>query len=423
MSHAIQQLLNQGLRYGDHCTIVPAGGPRRKVRLNRSAWEILPEGDETGSCPAIRLPDVPRHSFKWRLELVKVGAGEGEERFLLRSLDGRPFVLNGQCAKEAFVEDRDTLSPEGLGRLEFTGAPVRDAICAPGTPQVLEDENLMRSRLPVLLQGETGTGKGFLAREIHRRSARPGQFVAVNVQAFNPALVESELFGHRKGAFTGAHADRRGAIMQAKGGTLFLDEVDSLPLDLQTKLLLFLDDRIFRPVGSDREETADVRLLFASGRKLSQLVAQRLMRADLFFRIGQGLTLDLLPLRERPEDIRRHCQIYGLENDVSVSARLQDFYMTLPWPGNVRQLLGHLSAKRIRSRTRKLDFDEHDEALLVMSSDLSAPGFPDGEVRLMEDIKRDYALWALRKCQGEMNSAARRLGVNRKTLRTWVRDQ
>ncbi len=415
----MHQLIERGLKYGDSCTIVPAGGPRKRLTLNRTAWDIAPAGDAEQGVPLISVPGLAPRSFRWRLELAPAGMGE-ETRFLLRTLDGKPFALNGQYAREAFLEARDTVCPEGPGRLEFSAQEPRAQFRAPETPAVLSDEAVMRSRLSVLLQGETGTGKGHVAREIHRLSGRSGPFVALNVQAFTASMVEAELFGHRRGAFTGAHADRAGAIAQADGGTLFLDEVDSLSKELQTKLLLFLDDRKFRPVGGQREEQVDARLVFAAGRPLDRLVAKGEMRADFYFRLRQGVVAELPPLRERPENIRRHCQLFSLEKDVVVGERLLQFYQTLPWPGNVRQLRGHLEAKKVRSRTRKLDFDDCDEALVTMTSDLTELGATPAPVRPMDEVKREYARWAYRRCGGEMALAARQLGVNPKTLRVWL---
>jgi DNA-binding NtrC family response regulator len=343
-----------------------------------------------------------------------------EQRFLLRTLDGRPFALNGQWAREAFVEDRDVVAADGPGRLEFRAQRLSADLEESFRPEALRDPALMTSRLPVLLEGETGTGKSHLARAIHSLSGRRGDFVAVNVQSFPAGLVESELFGHRRGSFTGALTDRAGAITQANGGTLFLDEVDSLPRELQTKLLLFLDDQRYRPLGDVGERTADVRLVFASGRPLRKLVALGEMRADFYFRLHQGVRVTLAPLRDQPEEVRRHCQAWGVTRDAVVSERLRDFYMTLPWPGNLRQLYGHLEAKRVRTKGRRLDFDGTDDELLAMTSDLTGLGAWVGDVRPMDDVKRDYAKWAVTRCEGRVGLAAQRLDVHEKTLRSWL---
>lgn len=416
----MQQLKLTGLRYGDSCAVITPSRPSRRIPLNRTKWDIVPEGDqERENVPLICVPGAQARSFRWRLELVPV---QEESRFLLRSIDGTPFTVNGQWGREAFLEGHDTLGLDSPGRLEFRREGLAYAHLPPAMPEALQDPRVLTSSLPVLLQGETGTGKSHLAREIHAQSGRRGAFVTLNVASLAAGLVETELFGHKRGAFTGAHADRPGALAQASDGTLFLDEIDSLTPELQVKLLLFLDRGFYRPVGAVREERTNARMIFASGRSLRRLVSAGGMRADFYFRLGQGVVADLRPLRECPEEITRHCQLFGIENQVVVGSRLTDFYRTLPWPGNVRQLYGHLLAKKVRSKTRKLDFDGWDERLLTMSSDLSGIASTDEPLRPMEDVKRHYARQAFQRCRGEVTRTARELGVNPKTLKAWLRE-
>lgn len=416
----MQQLKLTGLRYGDTCAVITPARPSRRISLNRTKWDIVPEGDqERENIPLISVPGAAPRSFRWRLELVPV---QEEPRFLLRSIDGTPFTVNGQWGREAFLEGHDTLGLASPGRLEFHRVGALNPQLPPSLPETLQDQRILSSSLPVLLQGETGTGKSYLAREIHKHSGRSGAFVTLNVASLAQGLVETELFGHKRGAFTGAHADRAGALAQASGGTLFLDEIDSLAPELQVKLLLFLDHGYFRPVGATREERTDARMIFAAGRSLKKLVAQGSMRSDFFFRLSQGVMADLRPLREKPEEITRHCQLFGIENSIVVSSKLTDFYRSLPWPGNVRQLYGHLMAKKIRSKTRKLDFDGWDEKLLTMSSELSGIAGSDHPIQSMEAVKRDYARQAFQRCQGEVTRTARELGVNPKTLKAWLKE-
>lgn len=412
------QLKESGLRYGDSCALITPARPRRRICLNRTKMDIVPEGDHSsGGIPIIGVPGAPSRSFRWRLELVPVN---GEARYLLRSIDGTPFALNGQWGREVFLEGFDTLGLSIPGRLEFQREDPAQLVRYPTWPEALRDTRVMESSLPVLLQGETGTGKSHLAREIHQRSGRTGEFVALNVSALAPGLVESELFGHKKGAFTGAVSDRKGALAVANGGTLFLDEIDSLSKEMQIKLLLFLDQGCFRRVGDSREEKTSARLIFASGRRLDHLVTTGEVRADFFFRLSQGVLAELKPLRERPELIERHCQVFAIEHSVVIGPRLLDFYKTLPWPGNLRQLRGHLTAKKIRSRTRKLDFDEWDERLLTMTSDLKGIARELDRVVPMDWVKRDYARKAFQLFQGDYSVTARQLGVSQKTLRVWL---
>ncbi len=407
-----------GLKMGDLCHIITPHKNKKQIQLNRTSWEIIPEGDRPiENCPSISIPGARPRSFRWKLELRDFS---GCERFILRSTDNSFFKLNGQFSREALIESFDVLSQDGFtGRLEFLSNFSLKKMTHTNWPHELENEALVKSKLPVLIQGETGTGKSYLAREIHKRSERSGEFVGLNLSAMNESLIESELFGHRKGAFTGAVQNHLGAFAQARGGTIFLDEIDSVSHSLQLKLLLFLDSGRFRPVGAKGDEVTDARVIFASGQKLEVLVKNEKIRRDFYFRLSQGVTCQLHPLRDDHHSILRQCQIYGIEHQISLSKRLTDFYQTLPWPGNLRQLRGHLDNKRIRSKTHKLDFDEMDDRLMVMSSDLL--GFvQQNTVRPLEEVKREYLKHALDLFHGRYDLAARELKINVKTLKSWM---
>jgi DNA-binding NtrC family response regulator len=200
----------------------------------------------------------------------------------------------------------------------------------------------------VLVNGETGTGKELLARFVHLASGRKGEFVAVNCATLPKDLMESELFGHEKGAFTGAGERRAGLIAQADGGTLFLDEVGEMPLALQVRLLRFLQERTYRPVGSTRERRADVRIVAATWRDLRALVGSGEFREDLYFRLA-GYDLVLPPLRERGEDVVLIARriVAGFADVAGVGKReLADIACAAlrahDWPGNIRELQGVL---------------------------------------------------------------------------------
>jgi len=206
-------------------------------------------------------------------------------------------------------------------------------------------EKLARNQAPVFIQGESGTGKEVIARLIHELGPRASApFVPVNCGAISPELMESEFFGHRKGSFTGAVADKDGLFQAARGGTLFLDEVADLPLAMQVKLLRAIQERAVRPVGAHAEESVDVRILSASHRDLAQLVAEGRFRQDLYFRINV-ITLRVPPLRERPEDIPElaaHILARLAERDGMPARRLSAGAATAlqqhGFPGNVREL-------------------------------------------------------------------------------------
>ena len=206
-------------------------------------------------------------------------------------------------------------------------------------------DSVRESNSTILLTGESGTGKEMVARAIHKHGNRADKpFVAVNCAAIPEGLLESEMFGHRKGAFTGAIADRVGRFMQADKGTLFLDEVGDMPLALQAKILRALQERVIEPVGDPRERKVDVRVIAATNRDLEQMVRDGLFREDLYFRLNV-VTINLPPLRERREEIpvltdyflKKYSVQYN-KPTAPVSAELARLFLNFDWPGNVRQL-------------------------------------------------------------------------------------
>lgn len=296
----------------------------------------------------------------------------------------------------------------------------------------------------MLITGETGTGKELFARAIHRASSRRGRaFIPVNCAAIPETLIESELFGHVKGAFTGANTARNGRFVSAHEGTIFLDEIGDLPLSAQGKLLRVLEERMVCPVGSDHDIPIDVRVVAATHRNLEQMVAQGTFRADLYFRLAV-VPLHLPALRERIEDVdhladlaiarfreRTGRQVEGLEPSARAALR------TYHWPGNVREL-GHLLERAVLLARRTV----------LGSADLQIPGspvrFPRGSVTMpalpkptadelqaaaelasdtsldlrtaLENLERKLIERALAKSNGNRTEAAALLGLNRTTL-------
>jgi DNA-binding NtrC family response regulator len=270
--------------------------------------------------------------------------------------------------------------------------------------EYIQDQSVVESDMKILITGESGTGKTRLAKKIHSQSKRSGQFIGINLSAYNPSLIESELFGHKKGAFTGAVSDKCGAFKLANWGTLFLDEIDSLPIELQTKLLGFLDDKTFRAVGDTREEKINARLIFASGRPLESLVEKGLFRKDFYYRLKTGHGIELKPLRDDVSLIDRVLDQFCLENNITLTYRLREFYLSLSWPGNLRELYGHLEKKRILTKGRKFDFDLCDEELITKSTDLYSF---EKEIQSLEDTKREYVSKILGHFQGNYQLAAK----------------
>lgn len=412
-----QQMERSGLRIGDGCRILPFHGRKREFTLNRTKLDLISEKYRPGDIAMsyIELPNSGNGPFHYRLEIDE----NKMKRFLLRTLKGEPFCLNGTLVKEAYLEREDRLFIDD-NKVIFSADGLQGIVEKNFDHPVLKEQRILESNLKVLIEGETGTGKTFLAEKIHKASGRVGHFISVNLSSYNPNLIESELFGHRKGAFTGAIKDKKGAFESAQHGTLFLDEVDSLPVDLQTKLLTFLDNNRYRPVGENLEKEIKTRIIFASGRSLENLVQQGLFRKDFYFRLKSGHTIKLPSLRDDPGRVESVCNEFSLRNGITFTRRLLDFYKTLAWPGNLRQLYGHLEKKMIFSRISKLDFDELDEELIHQSSSLESFSTYQELIPLRE-FKNDYVKKAMAMCDGNIGLTARKLQITEKTVRSLLR--
>lgn len=414
-----KQIETSGLRLGDSCRIYPCDGRKKSFTLNRNCIDIVSNHFRPAdlSMSYIELPKTQLNPFHYRLELDNASK---EGRFILKTLTGNPYWINGTAAREAYVERMDRLYIDE-NKINFDPFELDEVLNRHYEHPILMDHHLINSELKILIQGETGTGKSHLAAKIHQSSGRLGKFVGVNLSSFNPLLIESELFGHKKGAFTGAISEKEGAFVEAENGTLFLDEIDSLPLDIQTKLLTFLDNHRFRKVGDTRERGIKARLIFASGRKLESLVQTGEMRKDFYYRLKSGHSLELSPLRNDTNKISEACQYFSLKHSVVLSQRLKDFYQTLAWPGNLRQLFGHLEKKKILTRTTKLDFDHLDQDLLEQSSDLMDISIANQTLSLNE-VKLNYIKKVVSECDGNVSQAAKKLKVNEKTIRSTLQE-
>ncbi|CAD7375079.1 sigma-54-dependent transcriptional regulator [Xanthomonas arboricola] len=276
------------------------------------------------------------------------------------------------------------------------------------------------SDLPVLITGETGTGKELVARALHRASARANAaFVAVNCAAIPLELMESELFGHRKGAFSGATSDRIGLIREADGGTLFLDEIGDMPLPMQAKLLRFLQEGEVTPLGGRGAQKVDVRVLAATHRDLAAWVAAGQFRSDLRYRLNV-VPIELPPLRERGQDIVLLAQYFlrsgeGVARTLSADAQAR--LLAYPWPGNVRELRNVMQRSQLLVRGHSIVAADLDDALEYGAEQpvTAAPlegTLPEAVARLERQMIQD----ALAHSGGNRAEAARRLGIHRQLL-------
>jgi two-component system response regulator PilR (NtrC family) len=298
-----------------------------------------------------------------------------------------------------------------------------DALCAPGSPMnaVLDMARVIARRTaPVLLLGESGTGKEVVANLIHRLSPRAGgPFVAVNCAAISATLIESELFGHRKGAFTHALSDRPGCIRKAHGGTLFLDEIGDMPGELQARFLRVLQEKKVRPVGADEESPVDFRLVCATHRDLAREVEHGRFRADLYYRL-QVLELRLPPLRDRRMDIPFLLEgflreIVGPATAAGILANLPAIILTHAYPGNVRELR-NLAERYLALREMGFGWERAIAAPAappLIDRPTAAP--PDRPLRNSRWRDEDV-LEALKACDYHRGRAAEKLGITRRAL-------
>jgi two-component system response regulator HydG len=281
---------------------------------------------------------------------------------------------------------------------------------------------------PVLILGETGTGKGLVAQAIHAESQRASRaLVVVNCAALPEALLESELFGYVKGAFTGATTDRAGLFREADGGTLFLDEIGEMPPALQAKLLRVLEQGLVRPVGSSKEEAVDVRIVAATHRNLREAVRAGVFREDLLYRLDV-ISINMPALRERREDlpelIGHFLQQARAKYPEAVAERLSrptlDTLLAYDWPGNVRELAHVLEKLVLLGRAAVIEPEE-------LPADVRHPGqqaVPEfqGDVLPIRDLQRRYANWALTQLGGHKGKTAEKLGIDAKTLWKWLNE-
>ena len=277
----------------------------------------------------------------------------------------------------------------------------------------------------VLITGESGTGKEVVAREIHERSRRKdAPFVAINCAAVPGALLESELFGHAKGAFTDAKHSRQGLFAQANGGTLFLDEIGEMAISMQPKVLRAIQERKIRPVGAESEVSVDVRLITATNRDLEEMVEAKAFREDLYYRINV-IHIPLPPLRARGGDVlllaqhmlRQYAAIFD-KKVMGLSPAAAERLVGYDWPGNVRELgncleravaLAHFEEIQVEDLPDKIRNRQAPRSTSITSNELP-------ELLTLEEVERRHTLRVLEACHSNRTDAAKILGLDRKTL-------
>jgi DNA-binding NtrC family response regulator len=366
-----------------------------------------------------------------------------EGGFLVRDLDSRNGTMfEGSALREAVLSAGATLK---LGRTLLRIQPRPQAFSLPPSQsrrfgELVAQSLAMRevfavleraaqADVTVLVEGATGTGKELVARGLHDESARrKGPFVALDCGALPAGLMESELFGHKRGAFTGAMQDRQGAFVRAHRGTLFLDELSAIPADAQSRLLRALETRRIRPVGDDREVEVDVRVVAAADGTLERRMAEGSFRADLFYRLAV-VHLRLPSLAERREDIALIVEEVLRRRGVEVGpvrGENLDRLMAHPWPGNVRELRNVLD--RALALAPGVPFESlpiepartAHRADVMRGVDTTLP-FAQAKEQVIAEFERRYLADLMARCEDNLSEAARQSGIDRKHLRHLLR--
>jgi DNA-binding NtrC family response regulator len=379
-------------------------------------------GDDAKRCEIVVV--TANDTVDSAVECMRLGASD----YMTKPFEvERLRAIARRAARRAELEEHVTGLQDQLDQKTAFGALVGASRSMRELFQLIE--RAARAPMDVLICGETGTGKELIAREIHRLSDRAsGPFVAVNTAAIQESLAESELFGHVRGAFTGADHDRKGVFEQAHGGTVFLDEIGDMPLALQAKVLRTLQERTVQAVGATRAVPVDIRVCSATHQDLAEAIEAERFRQDLFYRV-RGIELRIPPLRARREDIVLLANYFldRLESQSRravprLSADAAERLLTYHWPGNVRELQHAVTAAAAMTthdqiRARDLDLPQHTRA--DDNFDFSAlAGLPlvEAKGRLVDRFERQAIVAALEATGGNVSAAARQLGIHRQSL-------
>jgi two-component system response regulator AtoC len=389
----------------------------------------------------IRMPNKDGHELLAALRkhasppLVILITGFGDMEGAARALQGGAFEYLSKPFRTAELKATIQRAVSELRAVEAVGpAPEQPPGLVGRSPAMVrmyrEVARAAASDATVLVHGESGSGKELVARAIHSYSPRKHHpFVAVNCGALTETLLESELFGHMRGAFTGAERDRKGLFEQASGGTLFLDEIGEISPRMQAQLLRVLQEGEVRPVGASRSVTVDTRIVAATNRDLSRMVREGEFREDLLYRI-MVVVIDVPPLRERRDDIPLLVQHFlgrhGTEHKRQIDVEALNALIRYDWPGNVRQLENTVARALALTPGDRVTLDDLPAEIVnarpASSSADRVAEEPEAAIQTLSERNRDYALAVLERVGGNKSRAAELLGIDRKTLYRLLRE-
>ncbi|MHC4937919.1 MAG: sigma-54-dependent transcriptional regulator [Planctomycetota bacterium] len=353
------------------------------------------------------------------IELAVAAMGLGASHFVTKPFDNEDLLTSiRRFGREALLDESEKAHPSRSKRAFIAEDPAMKEVIA-------RIDQVAPTAMTVLIRGASGVGKELVARTIHERSkVAKKPFLAVNTAALPDTLIESELFGHRKGAFTGADRARKGIFEQAKGGTVFLDEIGLMSLGFQGKLLRVLQERMVVPLGSVEPIPVDFRLVAATSRNLSDLMAKGEFHEDLYYRL-QVFTLEVPSLRDRPSDIQplaAHLLAKYAEGSAKLSEEAVAALQSHAWPGNVRELENSIQRAVVLSGGRPIVVADlglgQAESRVVIDANLT---YEEGKRRTVEQFQRRFIERALSECDGNVTAAARECGLTRAALQRIMR--
>ncbi len=347
---------------------------------------------------------------------------EGALDYLIKPVKETDLILHlSNALKKRGLALENIQLKKKLARFEQSGRLIGESNSMKTLKEIIR--NVAASDVGVLIQGESGTGKELIARSIHEQSSRhKGPFVAINCAAIPENLIESELFGFTKGAFTGALTDKDGKFVFAKGGTVFLDEISEMPLSLQAKLLRALQEREITPVGSNQNIPIDIRIISASNKKLELELAKGQFREDLFYRLNI-YPINVPPLRDREGDIP--LLVRSLAPDLNITEKAMSIMESYNWPGNVRELENGLEFVRINAKGAVVEASHLPSSWKNVSTTIKGPEETPQSVASIDqthpkgtlaEIEREVIIRTLNQNQGNQSKTALLLGITRSQL-------